>query len=145
VEAVLYPGRSIGYATEIGDFFRYQMAYLLLWTAIERYCTLRWGFGADPVQRVKMLAREPVFAAALKRHIRQPRTVYRADKPTASPEKLDMENPLASLRFYYQVRSNIAHRGKSIHDERELVRTTLEQLTVIFREVLDETLGPRRL
>jgi hypothetical protein len=144
VEAVLYPGRSIGYATEISDFFRYQMAYLLLWTAIERYCTLRWGFGSDPVQRVKMLAHEPVFAAALKRHVRERRTVYRADKPTASPEKLDMNDPLASVGFYYQVRSNIAHRGKSIHEERELVRSSLEQLTLIFREVLDETLGRRR-
>jgi hypothetical protein len=142
VSAALWPGRDRNEG-EINDFFRYQMAYLLLWTSIERYCTLRWGFGLGPAQRVKRLASEPAFVSALRRHVGEERTVFRADKPTESPERLDSTDPEGSIGFYYQVRSNIAHRGKSIHVERQLVRDSLEQLTAIFSEVLDETLGQR--
>jgi gamma-glutamylcyclotransferase (GGCT)/AIG2-like uncharacterized protein YtfP len=58
---------------EIRAFFRYQMAYLLLWSAIERYASLRWGFGGGPVQRVKKLARDPAFVRARARTARRGR------------------------------------------------------------------------
>lgn len=74
--------------------------------------------------------------------MQEPRRVYRADRPDASAERLDPDDSLRSIRFYYQVRSNISHRGKSIWEERSLVAESLSQLSAIFREVLDETLGP---
>jgi hypothetical protein len=120
------------------------MAYLLLWTAIERYCTLRWGFGENPVARVNRLATEPAFARALKQHVQETRRVYRADRPGRTAERLDPDDPARSIKFYCQVRSNISHRGKSVHDERALVAQSLNELSAIFRDVLDATLGPRR-
>jgi len=65
----------------VGEFralFRSQMAYLLLWTAIERYVTLRWGrfskVSADgelisAYGRVMKLATEDAFARALSKHV----------------------------------------------------------------------------
>jgi hypothetical protein len=128
---------------ELRDFFRHQMAYLLLWTAIERYCTLRWGFGDEPVARVNRLATEPAFAESLKRHVHEMRRVFRADKPASSAERLDPDDPSRSIKFYYQLRSNISHRGKSIYDERALVAESLQQLKAVFTDLLDVTLGPR--
>jgi hypothetical protein len=126
---------------EIRAFFRYQMAYLLLWSAIERYASLRWGFAGGPVQRVRNLAREPAFSRALREHAQPGRVVYRADNPGASPLRLDPDDPRRAIDFYYQVRSNITHHGKAAHDELSLVLGCLDELHTIFREVLADTLG----
>jgi gamma-glutamylcyclotransferase (GGCT)/AIG2-like uncharacterized protein YtfP len=126
---------------EVRAFFRYQMAYLLLWSAIERYASLRWGFGGGPAQRVKRLARDPAFVQALQRHAQPGRVVYRADNPGASPLRLDPEQPSRAIDFYYQVRSNITHRGKAAHDELSLVLGCLTELNAIFRDLLAETLA----
>ena len=69
--------------------------------------------------------------------------MYRADRPTDSAERLDPADPLGSIDYYYQVRSNIVHRGKSVHDDLALVRESLSELEAIFKDVLDATLGPR--
>lgn len=127
----------------ISEFLRLQMTYLLLWISIERYCTLRWGFAKNMVtQRVLRLAEERAFQRALKRHIHvsERRRVVRADDP-GKAITLDRDDPEKSVKFYYQVRSNIAHRGKTILVESDLVRTSLAELMNIFTDVLNETLG----
>lgn len=135
--------------SEVRDFFRSQMAYMLLWSAIERFCSLRYGFGLSPVERGHRLAREPAFASALRRvvdvesHRGIDARVYRADRPSAAAERLDPDDPVRSIDFYYQARSNIVHRGKSAYNERTLVELSLKELTAIFEAVLDETLGAR--
>jgi hypothetical protein len=55
--------------------------YLLLWSAIERYASLRWGFGGGPMQRINNLVHEPAFGCALERHATPGRVVSRADNP----------------------------------------------------------------
>jgi hypothetical protein len=117
------------------------MAYLLLWSAIERFASLRWGFADGPTQRVMNLASEPAFAIALKKHATSGRVVYRADKPGAAAERLDPGDPPRAIRFYYQVRSNITHRGKAAYVELELVRESLSELHQIFHEVLHAAWG----
>lgn len=58
--------RTLEDPTDPRAFFRKQMAYLLLWSSIERYVSLRWGFGRDDVtKRVERLAEEPAFCEAL--------------------------------------------------------------------------------
>jgi len=141
IENVLNPSHRHE-RNEINDFFRLQMAYLLLWAAIERYCTLRWGLGLRPAERVNKLKDEPAFGRALKKQVREERRVGRADRP-ADSVRLDPNDPGASIKYYYQVRSNIAHRGKTIYAEMDLVRHSLEELTQIFTAVLNDTL-PRR-
>lgn len=147
IEQILDPFRARPEGREeIRSFFRYQMAYLLLWSAIERYSSLRWGFRGGPVQRVKNLAQEPAFVRALQEYAQPGRVVHRADDPGASAVTLDPTEPLRAIDFYYQVRSNITHRGKAAHEELSLVAGCLSELTAVFRVVLDETLpdGDRR-
>lgn len=119
------------------SLFRLQMAYLLLWSAIERYVSLRYGLGGDVMKHVRHLAEEPEFGESLKRHVHGPhRPVYRADRPRSS-EVCDPYRPERALDYYYQVRSNVAHRGKGAFDDFELLRRSLGELLPVFREVID--------
>jgi hypothetical protein len=110
-------------------------------TAKHVHASLRWGFGGGPVHRVKHLAHEPAFVRALQKHAQPGREVHRADDPGASAFRLDPNHPSHAIAFYYQVRSNITHRGKAAHDELSLVIGCLRELNLIFRDVLKSTLG----
>jgi hypothetical protein len=114
------------------------MAYLLLWSAIERYVSLRYYLAGDKVNaKVKHLAEEPAFGEGLRRYVKKKsRPLYRADDPHESLT-LDPESPKKSLYYYSQVRSNITHRGKGVVSrDHRLVMNSLMQLLPIFREVL---------
>jgi hypothetical protein len=115
--------------------FRLQMAYLLLWSAIERYASLRYNLGEDVTRKICSLADEPAFQDALKHKVRGGREVYSAKAPE-DKFVLDSQNPKRSLDYYYQVRSNITHRGKGVNRDFEIVKSSLEELLPIFREVL---------
>ena len=101
--------------------FRLQMAYLLLWTSIERFLYLRYGTGSDVVQNINRLSKEPAFVDALPRYIKPSssggksrfREIYRTDDPGQQKIQLDPFNPKKSVDYYYQVRCNVAHRGKT--------------------------------
>jgi hypothetical protein len=117
--------------------FRLQMAYLLLWSAIERYVSLRYHFGDCVTKKVNRLAREESFIRGLRDYVTNNREVYRADRPEKK-EVLDRENPEKALDYYYQVRSNITHRGKGVERDHERVLKSLRELLSIFRSVLKQ-------
>ncbi len=135
------PGRRTGNPMDPAPFFRQQMAYLLLWSSIERYASLRYRLGGrDYTQRVLRLAEEPAFAEALRIYVRGRRdTLYRADR-RGKPAELSPNDPEASLRYYYQVRGNIVHRGKAAIRDREIISCSLSELLDIFEHVLRATL-----
>ena len=116
--------------------FRLQMAYLLLWSSIERYVSLRYHLGDRVAEKVRQLAHEPAFALSLQRRVQNVREVYRADRP-AEKEVLDPQVPERAVRYYYQVRSNITHRGKAVVRDYERVHDSLAELLPIFRDVLE--------
>ncbi len=115
--------------------FRLQMAYLLLWSSIERYVSLRYHLGDKVTAKVVQLAREPAFGNGLRRRVTERREVYRADQPSLR-EVLDPKSPGKAVRYYYQVRSNITHRGKGVVRDFELLQNCLKELLPVFREVL---------
>lgn len=115
--------------------FRLQMAYLLLWSSIERYVSLRYHLGNNVAQKVGRLALEPAFAESLQHHVKGRREVYRADRPT-DKEVIDPNSPDKAVRYYFQVRSNITHRGKGVFQDYHLLKDSLKELLPIFREVL---------
>jgi hypothetical protein len=131
------------------EFFKAQMQYLLLWTPIERFVSLRWGFGGGVEERLRRFARnEESFRRALLEVVepdRHGQRVHRADRPGDSPERLDLSDPVKAIGYYYQVRSNVAHRGKSAYQEDTLLRRSLDELWRIFIRVLDEALGEARV
>ena len=82
------------------------------------------------------MAGEPAFASGIRKRVHEPRTVFRADRP-AERETLDPASPQKCLRYYYQVRSNITHRGKGVVRDFDRVSMSLGELLPTFREVLE--------
>lgn len=116
--------------------FRLQMAYLLLWSSMEHYISLRYCLSDKATEKIWRLADEEAFARGLLKHVTRRDDVYRADRPRGK-EVLDANSPLKSLRYYYQLRSNITHRGKRALRDCERLRSSLEELLAIFQDVLE--------
>lgn len=124
---------------DIKSFFRLQMAYLLLWSALERYTTLRYGLGLTPNKRITMLADDEMVRASIAKYVKAENQfkVYKSD----DPERLfwcKADNPISTINALYQLRSNITHRGKSFdHDQVRLLKAA-KILLDIFEDVLSE-------
>lgn len=116
-------------------FFRLQMAYLLLWAAIERYTSFVFGPRLEPMAKVERLAALGSFQAAVQSRVSRRSVV--TDSRTLRSYRLDPQSPADAALYYYQVRSNLSHRGKGAWNDGELVRESLRELLDIFKEVLD--------
>jgi hypothetical protein len=117
------------------QFLRLQMAYLLLWSAIERFVALRYNFrGEHVMNNVYKLAEEPIFAKLLQ-NTKNHRALYSTDNVDKN-RKFNKENPLSCIKYYYQLRSNITHRGKASVTDAILVNECLTELTDIFKALL---------
>ncbi|WP_296873049.1 hypothetical protein [uncultured Methanobrevibacter sp.] len=122
--------------SSIHDFFKLQMSYLLLWTAIERYISLKYNC-PEIWQNRKQLANEEVFKESLKKHVNEERKVYSAKD--LREYTLRPENPEHAINYYYTIRCNVAHRGKALHSDEHMLRQSLKELFNIFKDVLDDT------
>jgi hypothetical protein len=122
---------------DLRPLFRLQMAYLLLWSSIERYASLRYYLGRGDVwQKVKQVASEPAFGLSLQQHVAERREVRRADEPS-DKATLDESRPSKAVDYYYQMRSNITHRGKGAPNDYDNLAKSIEELLAIFRDVLE--------
>ena len=115
---------------------RLQMAYSLLWSSIERYAGLRYYLGKDAYQKVMNIVGEEKFAESLKKHVNGKREIF----STVDLKKytLDENNAEKSLKFYYQVRSNVVHRGKVVYKDFNTMKYTLNELLNIFKDLLED-------
>ena len=118
------------------NFFRLQRNYILLWSAIERYASLKYG-NSTKAHNNKELANEEIFQISLKNHVHEKRTVYRTYN--LQKQTLDPDNPISSIEYYYTIRSNIVHKGKSIFYDIDMIKDSLYELLNIFQDVLDYT------
>lgn len=125
---------------DLRPLLRLQMAYLLLWSSMERYATLRYCFSGSPMKNILKIGSEPAFRQALAESKLSRRVVFRADDP-AKKRTLNGDDPEAALQYYYQVRSNITHRGKAVFRDHELIRSSLSELLEIFRKTLIAAFG----
>jgi hypothetical protein len=135
VEAILKANSSFDW--EFRSLLRLQMAYTLLWAAIERYAGLKYDLGKRVNEKVYQIAGEKCFTNALKKVVRDKRQVF----SVTDLEKytLDPSDPEKSIRYYYQVRSNAIHRGKAVTRDFDTVKSSLEELLAIFKELLSES------
>jgi hypothetical protein len=127
--------KNIHFGDDLKPLFRLEMAYLLLWTCIERYASLRYHLGDKATKKVMNLAQEPAFGKALAKYVSEKRTVQRADKPTEQCV-LIADNPSKAMSYYYQLRSNLVHRGKGVSDDHDRLEKSLRELLAIFKETL---------
>ncbi len=122
--------------SSVNDFFRLQMAYMLLWSSIERYCTLKYNEESIGKNN-KQFSEEEVFRRSLKKYVKSERKVYSAED--LCEYTLDPTKPKDSIRYYYTIRCNAVHRGKAIHSDEYMLRQSLIELLNIFNDVLDDT------
>lgn len=134
VEAILRDNSN--FDSEYRSLFRLQMAYTLLWSAIERYAGLKYHLGNRANEKVYQIAQEKSFVDSLRKNVKGTRKVFSA--ADLSRHTLDPLDPEKSIRYYYQVRSNTIHRGKSVTSDFEIVKSSLEELLAIFKDILDE-------
>jgi len=114
-------------------FFRSQMAYLLLWSILERLSALCFGPGQDPMQRIKRLHQLPGMEELVRQNVKRTDRVSDARNPEAA-YKLDGSNAKKCFDYYYQVRSNLSHRGKGVENEFHKVNDSLKELLVITQQ-----------
>jgi len=124
-----------GAACEWAIFFRAQMAYLLLWSILERLTALCVGPGLDPMERIRRFPELKGFAEAVKNNVARCDSVSDSSNPR-DRHSLDANDPRGSLLYYYQVRSNLSHRGKGAFSEFEKVRASLHELLAITNDYL---------
>lgn len=120
---------------DLKPMFRLQMAYTLLWSAIERFAAFKYHLGERATEKVNQLASEPAFISGLPELVKQPREVFRTDDPDKKVA-LDPANPEKSLAYYYQIRSNIVHRGKAAVRDHDTLVLSLGELLELFKRVL---------
>jgi len=111
-------------------FFRAQMAYLLLWSVLERLSALCFGPGEDPHKRVTSLAELPGMGELVKSHVQRADRVSDSRDPSQSYE-LNGSDAKKCFQYYYQVRSNLSHRGKGVYNEFAKVKESLSELLAI--------------
>ena len=139
------PSKFVYKPFEWNRFYELQMAYLLLWTAIERYCSFAYGPLLSTSEKRHELAQSVSFQDALKKVVRKNyhshsvRVIHDSQNPDFW-RKLNAANPIYSLGYYYLARCNLAHRGKSEWDDGNIIRQSLIELFEIFQIILKETL-----
>ena len=136
VEEIYDKDKSKEHADDYRDLFRLQMAYMLLWSSIERYAGFRYHFKKDATKKVKQIAEETCFAKILKKNVKRKDDIFGAADLEAY--RLDPKYPEKSIDYYYQVRSNVVHRGKTVVKDFHILRSALGELLPIFRELLEE-------
>src|SRR5665213_1172320 len=115
-------------------FFRLQATYLLLWSVVERYTSLRFGPTLDPWPRVTKLDEDPIFREAAISTPWTTRAIYDSRDPRS---KISVgADGTHAAKFAYQVRSNLSHRGKGVGNDASLVLESLIGLHDSMREVL---------
>jgi hypothetical protein len=135
VEAILRDNSD--FDGEYRSLFRLQMAYTLLWSAIERYAGLRYHLAKEANKKVFRIAEEKCFIDSLKRNVKSVREVFSATD--LGKYTLDPNDPGKSIKYYYQVRSNVVHRGKVVTRDFDTVKLSLKELLAIFRDLLNES------
>ena len=121
------------------NFLRLQMAYMLLWTSIERYASLRYSLGDNVMKKILQLGSDPFFAQALNQTVHRTDRLYATNDP-ANSKKLNKDSPKKSLEYYYQVRCNITHRGKAAFKDFHRLKSALSELSAIFRQTFENAL-----
>lgn len=116
-------------------FFKAQMAYLLLWSILERLSALCVGPAKEPTSRVNELYALPGMDNLIAKHVDRTDAVADARDPTKS-YRLDKAVPKKCFQYYYQVRSNLSHRGKGVFNELDKVERSAHELLAITREYL---------
>ena len=122
---------------KLESFFELQMNYMLLWSAIDRYTSLKYNKKFQKWNRERF-AEEKTFKEGIKKY------TDKRHSPVFSTDDLEIhefnvDDPLNTLYYYYTFRCNVVHRGKTMIGDYDMLKTATEELLEIFKEVLENT------
>lgn len=121
-------------------FYNLQMYYMLLWSAIDRYCSLKYGAYHDQWELRSKLADDSVFIESLEECLDNERCKNRSVFSTRLKKfYLNPKNPWFAINYYYTIRCNTVHRGKTRKVEEGILSESLDELLDIFEKVIDKT------
>lgn len=117
-------------------FFCNQSAYMLLWSIIERFCTIKYG-NITPSEKLKRLATDnQIDWKFVVNIVNRNDEIIRSDK---DKEKLKLD-PNASIKkildYYYGLRSNMVHRGKDVFGDINRIENAFSELHQITTYII---------
>ena len=125
------------FSWNIHNFFELQMNYMLLWSAIDRYSSLKYNRKKESWNRERF-AKEKAFREGIKKfkdcgH----QSVYSTDD--LREHEFNAEDPQETLYYYYTFRCNVVHRGKAMAGDYNMLKRAAEELLEIFKDILNDT------
>ncbi len=97
--------------------FSLQMAYIFLWTIIERHNSIKYGLNLKSSTQRSLMAQDDYFKEAVERigddFSFNYTGIFASNSGRSKSFTEDWEE---KLETYYQIRCNVAHRGKGGHD-----------------------------
>ena len=130
--------QSEDYLSQKG-FFELQSEYSSVWTALERYCKLKYNKGSDSANRRELL-NDGLFINALRNFTDESdyRTIFTSDRLVERAfykRRIDF-----CINYYYTIRCNIQHGGKTDSGkDMGLLKIATTDLTNILDYMLEET------
>jgi hypothetical protein len=138
--------------TLFNDYLKYQMLYLFLSSILERIMFLNGGFGINPNKQVTLFSKDKTLQIVFDRIVANndfvqfkksfDRKIYAANNPTShaswSYKNSSNINYEEAMKYYYQLRSNITHRGKSGINKKEELRESFYELKFILKTFWEE-------
>jgi hypothetical protein len=121
---------------EYFPFFRSSSAYMLLWTIIERFCTLKYG-NLPPIQKLKCLTSDAqINWDKIILNIDRTDKIYRSDKINEVLVLNRDKGAKKIMEYFYGIRSNMVHRGKEVFSDIFRISDSFLELKLIFEEIL---------
>lgn len=121
---------------EYFPFFKSSSAYMLLWTIIERFCTLKYG-NLSPSQKLKCLTSDAqINWDEIILNIVRTDKIYRSDKINEILVLDKNKGAKKIMEYYYGIRSNMVHRGKEVFSDTFRISDSFGELKLIFEEIL---------
>ena len=129
------------------DYLSYQMFYIFLCSILERIMFLNGGFGVRPNKQLNLFSEDQTLKGVFNLLVNAPefpqfkssfkREIFRSDNPSESVEwnfnPSDEVNVKEVMFYYYSLRSNITHRGKSGIQKLGTLKESFEELLFILK------------
>jgi hypothetical protein len=124
---------------EFFEFFKTSSSYMLLWTIIERFCTLKYGTLTQVSQKIKSLAEDPeIDWDKILSKISRTDSIYRSDRINDILVLDKNKSAKKNLDYYCGIRSNMVHRGKDAFVDSIRISDAFIELKMIFETILEE-------
>ena len=128
---------SSEFSWNMESFFDLQMNYMLLWSAIDRYSSLKYNEETKG-KNYKRFSKEKAFKNGIKKYEDEyHRKVYSTED--LKVHRFNANDPYETIFYYYTFRCNVVHRGKSMPGDYDMLKTAAEELLEIFKEILKDT------